>query len=177
MIIAYTYFVGELFIPNLSGSGTVDEANQDDLDIFITKYENDYLLKVFGEDMSADVTAAAAAAAEEGYKGSNWDDLLKLLYNSNTLVSPLANFIYFYFMRNRITETTGAGEMSLNAENAIRKSNTWKLTRAWNEMVDLTDDIFDYLTENATDGTLSDVFANYDDSITNPFEKQNSFGI
>lgn len=160
MILDNSYFKGEIFIPNLVGSSLVNQARSTELEYFAEIYESEYLELMFGETF-----AAAIIAAPEIYSAL-MDYLL-----AQTKGSPLANYVYYHFRANELTLTTGAGESTLNTENATNKSATYKLVKAWNSMVDMSQKAFDYVSEN------SDDYADYDSGVSFPFEKINTFGI
>lgn len=160
MILDNSYFKAEIFIPNLVGSSPVNQARSTELEYFAEMYEKDYLELMFGETM-----AAAIIAAPESYSA------LMVYLLTQTKGSPLANYVYYHFRANELTLTTGAGESTLNTENATNKSATYKLVKAWNNMVDMSQKAFDYVAENSGD------YADYDSEVSFPFEKINTFGI
>jgi len=170
MITGFDKFIGEIFIPNISGYGIVDNANKDELSAIAEVSELDYLMKMFGENLADDIIQAHYDSIQEGYEATFWDELLGLLTNQR-LGSPLACYVYFRYRQNKITETTAAGEVSLASENATVKNPTYKLVKAWNNMVMMSEKVLEYVQAN------SEMFVNFDQSISFPFEKINSFGI
>lgn len=160
MILDNSYFKGEIFIPNLQGSSPVNQARSTELEYFAEMYEKDYLELMFGETM-----AAAIIAAPESFVS------LMVYLLSQTKGSPLANYVYYHFRVNELSQTTGAGEAVMNTENATLKNATYKLVKAWNSMVDMSQKAFDYVADNSGD------YADYDSGVSFPFEKINSFGI
>jgi hypothetical protein len=50
------------------------------------------------------------------------------------LDSPIANYVYYWFMRDNATQSTTMGEVSTSKENAISMGPGEKMSRAWNEM-------------------------------------------
>lgn len=56
--------------------------------------------------------------------------------NGSGKSSPIANYIYYWDLRNKATSTTGTGEKKLDAKNATSTDSIHKQCRAWNKMVD-----------------------------------------
>jgi hypothetical protein len=77
------------------------------------------------------------------------------LYKSATLAintstgtnksSPIANYVYYWYMRNNHTQTASTGETKGKHENADYASVSTKLVRAWNEMSECICELVDYL--------------------------------
>lgn len=51
-------------------------------------------------------------------------------------ISPIANYVYFRYMNKQASFSTGSGEKVINQNNAVAASQRFKVTRAWNQMVD-----------------------------------------
>ena len=127
MLIDTTYFFGELHIPNLN---KVDVAEQ--LTAFIEKYEEEFLTNLLGYEMYQD---------EDGdlFYGTEYDHIGRVimwkgLIDEEKKLSVIANYVYYWWMRNNASQTTGVGETITKAENSVRTSPSAKMTRAWNEM-------------------------------------------
>lgn len=160
MILDNSYFKGEIFIPNLIGSSPVNQARSTELENFATIYESEYLELMFGETFAAAIIATP----------SSYTALMAYLL-TQTKGSPLANYVYYHFRANELTQTTGAGEAVMNTENATLKNATYKLVKAWNNMVDMSQKAYDYVEDNSGDYPL------YDSEVGFPFTKINSFGV
>lgn len=63
--------------------------------------------------------------------------------------SPIANYVYFWFMKNNASQTTGMGEKNTNAENAGPGNPGLKMVRAWNEMSRWVMELRYFLRSNA----------------------------
>lgn len=59
--------------------------------------------------------------------------------------SMIANFIYWYFMKDGVSQSTGFGEVMANAENAVRQSFRRKASDHWNGMSDKVRHLMAYL--------------------------------
>lgn len=129
-LIDETYFIGELNIPNL------DQENvRQALTVFIAKYQKRFLTLLLGEDVYKDFVAGIDV--EEGVEiESQWIELRDKLVDCDTKESPIANYVYWFFMYNNATQTSGVGEIIANTENSMVVSPITKMVRAWNEMCD-----------------------------------------
>ncbi len=85
--------------------------------------------------------------------------------------SFIANYVYYWYMRNNSTATTDGGEKHVLAENAERSNPSLKISRAWNEAVDWIEEMRHYL--NANTSTYTGWNANYTDCL----RKINAFSI
>lgn len=61
--------------------------------------------------------------------------------------SPIANFVYYWYMRSNATTTAGGGEAENNV--AVKASPATKMMRAWNQMVKWNWELMEYLQSNA----------------------------
>jgi hypothetical protein len=169
-LIDETYFVGELNIPKASEEET--------LNIFIEKYEKQFLREVLGhETYNAFITGLAASdqiwldlrdGATYTYAGMGyqWEDLKQ----------AIACYVYFHWMRNETSSTTQIGESKPQAQNAVNASSVHKMVRAWNEMVDIVWNMWWYLDSSLTTYTTWKVSYPSYYTRTN-FRKINSLGI
>lgn len=162
MLIDRTYFVGELNIPNTSQASIGSLV-----DLFITKYEKEFLEEVLGYSLYK--------AFKEGWEvvspGQKWIDLVEGVEYVSTDgktkfwrgldaaisgsisfdVSPVANYVYYWYMRNNHTQTASTGETKGKHENAEWANTAVKLTRAWNEMSECICELVDYLDAKKDD--------------------------
>jgi hypothetical protein len=141
MFIKRSYFIGEINIPNTSG--VVGEL----LDVYIAKYEKEFLIKLLG------LTNYNALVASNPLTVQKWINLVEGIdysyygqdytyyglapkYSDNTFPkeSPIANYIYYWFMRGNLTQTASTGENKPTNENANGASPGHKMVRAWNEI-------------------------------------------
>ena len=123
-LINNSFFWGELYIPQLSNtsSATMGQAaisGKKDLDMYIAKYQKEYLIQMFGADLAADLPP----------------ELIALVVDEETKTSPIANAVYYHWMRANQTSTLPTGEKSIAVMNSIIRSGNEKMCRAWNEGV------------------------------------------
>jgi hypothetical protein len=74
-------------------------------------------------------------------------------YSALRPTSPIANYVYYLWMRNEVSQTTQGGEVIPVSENATRVSPSAKMQKAWNEMVDWCWQLVRFLDANKTDYT------------------------
>ena len=63
--------------------------------------------------------------------------------------SPIADYVYYYWLKFNHTQTSGLGEVRSDAQNAVRVSPKHKAVKAWNDMVDKTWLLYEFLKVNA----------------------------
>lgn len=173
------YFIGEVNIAQL-GQSYVSEH----LDLFITKYQPKYLRSVLG--------AAFYSLFEDGYNPATDDRWAKLvkgddyvdcdgitqhwdgLVDEDSLVSPIANFIYYWYTRDLQSSTTASGEQEEKGSGSTNVGAAIKQSRAWNEMVAMNCKLVDYLLNKKVDGAL--VYPEYNnDYVSSSREHSNLF--
>lgn len=167
-LIDATYFKGEILVAQRS-QPEVQEALQS----FIDKYEPKILNVLMG--------ASFYALFKAGLLEDPIDDRWISLRDGTDLKQIIANYVYFWYIRNQATQTVGVGEVKPSTDNAILTSATDKTVRAWNEMVDMcrdfTLDTTIYPEWTSTYHALSDgcLYGNY--CYPDIFNKINSLNI
>lgn len=144
-LIDKNYFWGGLYIPDLSEARDAAE-----LDRYIAKYQKEYIKRMFG--------------VEYANLDELPDELVAELMDETMLVSPIANFVYFYYQRDKATVSTASGEKQVSIQSTASVSPNEKLVRAWNEMVEMSAEIHRklYAGEITLAGVdyLEDIYAN-----------------
>lgn len=64
--------------------------------------------------------------------------------------SLIANYVYFWYMRLRASNTTDMGEVVGTSENSARVGPATKMSRAWNEMCEGIWQLWEFLSVNRT---------------------------
>jgi hypothetical protein len=154
-LIDISFFVADINIPN-----TDQPLVEERLDYFITKYEKEFLRDLLGvalynafvAGLAEDPIAAKWTNLKSGcsYTGQDgraavWRGIVETLVEPVTAVgdtpavageyqSMIANYVYYWYMRNGATQSSGVGEVVTNAENATIASPKQKMASAWNEM-------------------------------------------
>lgn len=162
MLIDRTYFVGDLNIPNTSTA-----AIGSLLDWFIEKYEEKFLLDAFGYSlykafkagMQDDPVAQKWTDLIEGVEYTDlsgitryWRGLISSVSGDITIeISPIACYVYYWFMRNNHSQTATMGEVKSKNENAVSHNPALKMVRAWNEMSQAIRDLKHFLDAKQSD--------------------------
>jgi hypothetical protein len=174
-----SYFVGELSLPNIpvtapevpetSGVAAVLQAvGEKNLNWFGDKYVVDFLVQLFGRKLTTKfITEIEKPDADE-----IWVDLKNhlLLEFGSVKKSPIANYVYFWMMRDAMTKTTVAGEADERFNNADNVNARRKFVKAWNDMVDMLGDFVFWYYQNA--GTYREYADN--DVVCSPFSMRES---
>lgn len=151
-LIDISYFNGDIIIPNL---------NKDDGDSFetdyIAKYQKEYLQKCLGYAMynefetALDETTPAAKWTNlkdgEDYTVEIDGETITTRWNglvNEELVSPIAYYVYFKWLKENYVQLTGVGVGVSDKENATNYSPNFKAVHAWNKYIELTGNIKSY---------------------------------
>lgn len=153
-IITYEFFRGVLSLPQ-----TVNADGQALLTQFIDQYEDEFLEKALGLELAIALKANIASvdskwvALRDGIDFQNSigrvDRWLGIVKNA-TKYSPIANYVYYKFVEDGITQTSGIGEVQAKGENSDRVYPQLKLQTAWNRMAEQLRRLHDYLRLNPT---------------------------
>lgn len=122
-IITVTAFTLELNIANTDQIPVQERVNG-----FIDKYTKKFLKQLYGDVM-----------------GNLFVDALPMLDNTSRfyalatnedLQTALASYVYYWYMRDAVSFSSGQGEKRAQASNSTDTEMGYKVARAWNEMVD-----------------------------------------
>lgn len=176
MIIDATYFQGRLTIAQKT-----DVAVSTTLAAFMAKFESEYLIKMLGYKTAKDFTAAIAATPDQkwidlrdGKEFESYSDgwMKWIGFKNAEKQSPIANYVYFKWMENEVSTTTGIGEKKMTFANSINYSPMQKMVTAWNEMANWNRTLYHFLDKNSAD------YPDYgSDWLNELFYKINEFGI
>lgn len=166
------YFAGELYVPNLRtsedrglGVGEMVQAvGESHFLEYMLKYEHEYLLGLMGVEMLSEFY-------EKSEDDEAWSGLSDQIfhYSGFEFVSPAANYVYFMSMRDMQTQTSPRGEVRGTQDDAIVVSARGKLVKAWNGMVEMTEEIRGFIRKN------EDAYGNIKGGRV--WERINRFGI
>lgn len=160
------YFWGSITIANLTQNRigvaqmqTVASVNVD-IQRYIAVYQKQYLLEMLGETLADTITEEKALA---------------LFVDEALLLSPLANYVFFHYMRDNASANTPTGEKKMSVANAINISSSGRIANAWNKMVAMNG-AAQYAM--SLDNTIDyDVVVNEIDTMGDLFNYINEFGI
>lgn len=142
-LIDLTYFKGEIYLGQLS-----EDYIQENLTTFIEKYERSYLIDLIGKDRYLESIAEPPTID---------------LSSVEDLDNAIAYYVYYYYVRNETYQRAGIGATKPQSENATVVEPQVQMVKAWNEMVNYTENTIIEL-----ETLLSDT------SIINPFNYKNS---
>ena len=164
-LISPSYFHTEIFIPNILEATPVEQARAAELQRFINKYEPEYLDLIMGYDMRVEFLAGLAANPIP----AKWSELKTQLVNTSLLLSPIADYVYFYYMRFHLTQTTRSGEITTQVDNGTLTGSNFKQVAAYNRASEQALTIREWIEERLT------TYTTYNGSYC--FEYLNTLGI
>lgn len=149
-----SYFRGEINIAQLSQATVRSTLAQ-----FIEKYEPKCLKQVLGLQFAIDFMEQIDPVS--GTIEQRWLDLLNgkvyefqgrsfewIGFVNDQKESLIANFIYFWWIRKEVQQTTGMGQVKPAGENGTITSSMNTTVRAWNEMVEWSHSLVLFLDAN-----------------------------
>lgn len=152
MIIDATYFIGEINIAQLGQPEVLESVNR-----FIAKYEKKFMREFFGYELSEKIylenetpTDPDIALILNGAIVTICGKTYEWLGLKNAeKISPIANYVFFYYTEDLLTNQSGIGQTFNRAENADVVSPDSKLAFVWNEMIELLIPLGALLSEEA----------------------------
>ncbi len=159
MLIDRTYFIGEL---NIVNSTTAPVSSL--LDHFINKYEKQLLTDVLGLTLYNSFIAGLAVVpiaqiwtdlktgtsyTDQNGNAAKWRGIITDAPNE----SMIANYVYYWYIRNNHTQTAAMGEVKGANENSVIANPSLKMVRAWNEMSCWINELVCYLNARKDDYT------------------------
>ena len=154
MIIDYSYFRGEITIPQMNQPEVLNVVNA-----MISKYEPRFLKSLFGLSFYQEFEQGIDPVS--GDMDQRWSDLLDgtiytyndkeyewVGFSNSSKESPIANYVYSKLMEKDILYTTVTGTVKGKAENSMSANPIDKIVRAWNEMVEWNISLIEYLNRN-----------------------------
>ena len=173
-LLTVSYFIGELQIPNITGSAPAVTPRVNELQWFINKYEPEYLRLLLGDDLYTAFAAGIAAVTPE----AKWTALKNKIYVIDSVngvyLSPGAGYVYYHYMCNAMSVTTSVGEVKPGKPSTVQVVNTRKMVVAWRSMCEDSEAIWEWLEEDAQMATYVDGDGNalFDPYMENPFEPE-----
>lgn len=141
MIIDGSYFTGVLslgIIWDIGDDSITRKAERDNLQSYIDLYEKKYLRMVLGKSMSREFIEYILSGDNDVDK---WEKLKEKL--SNKGYSPVANYVYFHYVRRCVIKQTPVGTVYASGDEKANPNIL--LVSAWNDMVQMNKDLYDFL--------------------------------
>ncbi len=149
-LVDISYFIGEINIAQLGQRPVVNRVEQ-----YIAKYEAAYLQKMLGYAFFK----LFNDAREAGNVDERWTKLIEgdeytneqgttckwWGFTNEALLSPIANYVYYWYTRDNASQTTASGEKSDKISESVNVGPAMKQMRAWNEMVAMNYDLYSFL--------------------------------
>lgn len=121
-LIDSTYFVGEISLP---------VGKYSDLELFISQLEKQFLRKALGYELSKLVIENTDPLVADLIAGSGqWEG-----FTNTGKESVIAYYVYYYYLRSKVTFTTSTGEKKPGNENSTDATPAFKVMRAWDLML------------------------------------------
>ena len=128
------FYVGPLQIMNARPIDDLDNnaiAVQETIVAYIERYQGEFLLKMVGKELSADVTAyLAERGKDENYTDEAMEELCEKLRPS------FAHYVYFKLVGDVNQTMTITGLMKLKSANDNQVPRQ-RMVKVWNDMVEL----------------------------------------
>lgn len=156
LLIDTTYFNGKINVPNVDNPVARGSLAQ-----FISEYEPDFLRKLLGPSLyAAYITGIAIVAPDQkwldlrdgtsyNYGGNTytWKGLTQAITAGTVTYkfSPIANYIWYWWMRTNNTSTTSEGESSSKKANGNKVSPALKMATVWNVMAEWNRTFYQFL--------------------------------
>jgi hypothetical protein len=176
-----SYFFGPLHVAQKS-----DSAVSGSLTMFIDEHEDRLLTDLLGYDLYKAYKAGIANSTQiykdirDGKEYTNragistkWRGLIYTVGSAKK--SLIANYVYWHWMQNEVSSTTGTGEKVAANQNAVNVSPAGKMVEAWNEMVTMIWDLIEFLLTKESD--YPQFQEQYSRIHCGLLKKQNLFGI
>ena len=151
MIITSSYFIGERNIPN-----TLHDDVASILNNLISVHEVEYLNALLGYELNKLFTAGIGEVIPE----AKWTDLLNGVEftarngqlmkwtgfkNTTTYNSPVADYVFYKWLKNNATQLASMGEVQTENENSTPVSSAHRMAKAWNNMVELNKTLYEFI--------------------------------
>lgn len=142
-LIDKTYFAkGLCAIANSNETDVVSRSIAANVQNYIDIYESEYLKMLLGDDLYDYVMAHPSEPRIVALIGK--------LKNTTTLQSPIANYVFYRYMKLNQVIQTQSGDKENSQAGMITNVNASLYVAVWNQMVDWSIDLYDWLVENST---------------------------
>lgn len=153
-LIDISYFIGERNIPNTSYP---DVSSL--IDNLVVVHEREYLISLLGYELFKlfeaglldNPVAQKWLDIRDGVVYTGMDGRVKQwrgFVNASTFESPVADYVYYWYVRNNQSQTAAMGEVKSGSENAFPVSSAYKQSKAWNDMAEKSYSLYEFLQLN-----------------------------
>lgn len=143
-----TYFEsGMRFIPNLDQIEILSSLNSS-----IDLYEPQFFIEMFGYEFQKEMIENPT---ETKYNlilaGGEWIDSLGYTQNWEGINNSIADYVYFYFIKENIVKLSGNGYMFGTNENSNIIQPITTPLKVWNRMTNKIAELYNLITTNISD--------------------------
>jgi hypothetical protein len=132
-------------IADFKGEQNVAQSNnpgvRENLQGFIDKYEPKFLAMLLGSALAKEfvtgLVLVPVVPATDPVTYVPIDPKWLYLRDDTTLKAMLVDYVYYWYIRDQVTFTSGTGEVKAKNENSSAASSVGKQVMAWNEMADM----------------------------------------
>ena len=199
-IIDETFFIKELYVPNLN---EMDSDTLTTLETSVDRYVRQFLRDALGNVLFTELDSYITDGVLDAGAPQKWLDLVNgvddwkgLKFEEGTYKgSILAKYVYYYWLKDAVSNMTGTGEKVITATDALAVNSTQRLTNVWNDFVEDNQGVFNpdrcyygyldyYSNWNCNNDVnyslirfLSDKSEDYPDANKKVYEIKNQLGI
>ena len=138
-MIDYAFFQDGLLMVEgamaLAAPSPTNEAIMNRIEWYIKRYESEYLCKLLGEELYNNFLAHREEEA--------WKEFEGMVADASAKISPIANYVYFFLVRDSHATATINGVKKDGDDNLVSPER--KMVRAWNDMVEQNRRIYSWL--------------------------------
>lgn len=127
-----------------------DHAIAGSLEKYISTYEELYIMKMFGCDIGRDFISYIKRR-DEIEKEERWEELISFINGFD--VSPIACYVFYWFVRQRQTQATNVGVTLNKSDNPVVSPNIL-IVNAWNMMVTINKYVLDFISDKKEYGCV-----------------------
>jgi len=154
-LIDETYFANEpILIPGLSSpsngySGELTDGRINNVTRAITRFEPMFLKSLLGVDAYEEFL--------ESESDAKWDDLKAALRDETNKISPIANYVFYNYHLENFVQRGDTGDYIPKADNMNLVTPAYKLSAAWNDMVEQNKVLCKWIYDNILNATVPTV--------------------
>ncbi|PHJ53862.1 hypothetical protein VF04_35035 [Nostoc linckia z7] len=159
-LITPDYFVRDILIEN-ADKGSIIASLTDSINVYEPEYLDGVMGVSFAQLFLANISDSRFQDLLNGkvyeYNGESyrWQGLV----NGTTKTSPIADYVFYQYVKNNAQTISGVGAVTSNAENSTRVSPVDKMVLAWRKMVKVNQDMYYFLERN------KDTYPEFDTNI------------
>lgn len=150
-LVTLDYFIRDIMIPNIAATAVSNRPGVEKINLWIQKYEKQCLKNILGYELQKKVYIESSQRIQDLVYGAEYTDLSgnlqkwEGLLRPTELISPIANYIYFFKEEYEKAHTAGVGTVQPKPEAGTAVSPGEKMALAWNFFARETREMADFL--------------------------------